>query len=131
MSILTSQRVKKKDSKIMQAVGHFVFVLVNTLVILFAKFFSVFVSFWVFLFAAILGATDGLLERYIRTNEGGRESTFIFHRVSDTVIKIPVAILFFYLTIPLFFNPEMIVMVMSVLFFLFFYIATANLKKFL
>lgn len=130
-SVKTSDSFNKSASSIGNAINHFFEVLVNTFKVLAAKFLSVFASFWVFIFAAILGATDGLLARYVRTNEGGRESTFIFHRVSDTVIKIPVAIVFLYLTIPLFLNPELVVLVMSILFFMFFYIATANLKKFL
>lgn len=121
----------KIDSKIWGSVDHFIIVITATCEVLVAKFLSIFVSAWVFVFAGILGAMDGLLVRYVRTSEGGRESTFIFHRVSDTVIKVPVAIIFFYLTIPLLFNPELVVVFISILFFMFFYIAMANLKKFL
>lgn len=130
-SATDNKKAKSIGSKIWGALDHFILVVSATFEVLIAKFLSIFVSVWVFVFASILGAMDGLLERFIRTSEGGRESTFIFHRVSDTMIKVPVAIVFFYLTIPLFFNPELIVVFMSILFFMFFYIATANLKKFL
>ena len=116
---------------VFMAVEHVFIVLGWTFKVVIAKFLSVFASFWVFIFAALMGAMDGLLARYIRTNEGGRESTFIFHRVSDKVIKVPITIVFLYLSSPLTINPEVIVLIMSLLFFVFFYIATANLKKFL
>jgi hypothetical protein len=51
--------------------------------------------------------------------------------VSDIVIQGPVALIFVYLTLPIFFNPEIVVVVMGVLFFIFFRMITANLKKFL
>lgn len=119
------------QSQIKTHIMRFFSILGMTFKLLIAKFASIFVSIWVFVFASILGAMDGLLSRYIRTVEGGRESTFIFHRVSGVVIKIPVAIVFLYLSTPFFLNPKWVVMVMSLLFFGFFYIATANLKKFL
>ncbi len=126
-----SPEVTQKAHGVVGFIDHLVNVAWGTLEVLIAKFFSVFASFWVFIFAAFLGAMDGLLARYIRTQEGGRESTFIFHRVSDVVIRLPIGILFLYLTLPFFLNPEMVVVIVSVLFFSFFYLATANLKKFL
>ena len=105
--------------------------LVLTAKVVIAKCISLFASVWVFIFAALIGALDGLVARYIRTSEGGRESTFIFHKVADGLLKIPVILLFLYLTSPFFINPEWVVVLMGVLFFAFFYTATANLKKFL
>ena len=105
--------------------------LVLTAKVVIAKCISLFASVWVFVFAALIGALDGLVARYIRTSEGGRESTFIFHKVADGLLKIPVILLFLYLTSPFFINPEWVVVLMGVLFFAFFYTATANLKKFL
>jgi len=114
-----------------QGIEHFLAVMGATLMVMMAKCLSVMVSFWVFVFAALMGAMDGLLKRYIRTNEGGRESTFIFHRVSELMITLPVALLFFYLTLPVFVRPEIVAVGMGVIVFLFFHISTANLKKFL
>ncbi len=124
---------KKGDGvhRLGQGIEHFLAVMAATLMVMMAKCFSVLVSFWVFVFAALIGAMDGLLKRYIRTNEGGRESTFIFHRVSQLMITLPVAVLFFYLTLPVFVRPEVVAVGMSVMVFLFFNISTANLKKFL
>ncbi len=107
------------------------YVSTGTFKILIAKFLSVFSSIWVFIFAALIGGIDGLLKRYIRTIEAGRESTYIFHRVSDFLIKIPVGMLFLYLTLPIFIRPELVALLMSVTVFLFCYTATSNLKKFL
>lgn len=103
----------------------------KTLLVALAKILSIATSIWVLIFAAIFGASDGLRSRYIRTMEGGRESTFIFHRVSSALIQAPIAVLFLYLLLPITLNPEIVVIGISLLFFACFYLTTANLKKFL
>lgn len=117
--------------KIESFFSHCMQVLVGTFKVTVAKFIGIFSSFFVFLFASIIGAMDGLLARYIRTCEGGRESTFLYHKVSDKVLQIPVAILFLYLTSPFLVNPEYVVIFISVVLFSFFRISTSNLKKYL
>lgn len=102
-----------------------------TLALMAAKLLSVSISLLVLVFAALIGAMDGLLKRYIRTQEGGRESTFVFHRISDVLITAPVLLLVIYLALPIYLPPQAVVMAMSGLVFLFFTIATTNLKKFL
>ena len=114
-----------------QGLVHGLHLLWGTVVLIALKGVSLMVSVWVWVFAGLLGAMDGLLARYIRTQEGGRESTFIFHRVADKVIGVPVMLLLVYLAVPLFVNPEWVVMAMSVMVFVFFYLLSANLKKFL
>ena len=120
-SLLTVSRFIKRSYSLLTGSGKLVI----------AKFFSVFISLPVMVFAALLGAADGLLKRYIRTQEGGRESTFVYHRVSDRVIALPVWILWGYLISPFDINPQVVVVLMSILLFCFFNISTANLKKFI
>jgi hypothetical protein len=96
-----------------------------------AKTVSVLVSLWVFVFSSLLGAMDGLLNRYKRTCEGGRESTYIYHKVSSSMYKIPLAILVVFLSLPLDINPEIVVILLSITFFMYFYITTSSLKKYL
>lgn len=123
--------VQKNVNTDHQALFKFINVIAATFKIVTVKLLSVFISLWVLVFACLLGAMDGLLSRYIRTCEGGRESTFIFHHIKDVVIKIPVLIMLLYLTFPVCINPEIIVLAISALLFIGFYISTANLKKYL
>lgn len=95
------------------------------------KFISVFSAILIYVFAGLLGALDGLVMRYVRTAEGGRESTFIFHKMTDTILQIPIWLIFIYLLSPVLINPTWIIVLLSLSFFLVFNIATANLKKFL
>lgn len=127
----TSASTRRIVSGITEGIGRFVTVLLGTFLVLIAKFMSLFVSVWVFLFASIVGAMDGLLTRYVRTYEGGRESAFIYHKVANLVMKVPFGVMFLYLSLPVFLDPEVVVVVISLMFFWFFYVATANLKKFL
>jgi hypothetical protein len=96
-----------------------------------AKTLSVMVSLWIFIFSSLLGAMDGLLHRYIRTQEGGRESTYVYHKVAYCVYKAPLAIILLYLALPIMINPEIVVVILSMTFFMFFYLTTASLKKYL
>lgn len=102
----------------------------GTLTVTWAKLVGVLSVIWVLLFAVIVGAMDGLLERYIRTMEGGRESAFMFHQLANG-LRYPFLLLFIYLAVPVLINPEITTVVMSVLFFVLIRGATANLKKFL
>ena len=102
----------------------------GTLTVTWAKLAGILSVIWVLVFAVIVGAMDGLLERYIRTMEGGRESAFIFHQLTNGM-RYPFLLLFVYLAVPILINPEIFMVLMSVLFFVLIRGATANLKKFL
>lgn len=95
------------------------------------RFISVFCSIMVFVFAAILGFLDGLLTRYIRTAEGGRESTYIYHHLADSTFKLPFFLIIAYIALPLPISPLLVVAVITLLIFMFCRISAANLKKFL
>ncbi len=103
----------------------------DTIKIIFAKLASVFASTLVFIAFIILGTSDGLLSRYIRTSEGGRESTLMFHKVSDKLIQASHIIIYLYLICPIFISPEWIVVLLSVLLLMYCKVATSNLKKYL
>jgi integrating conjugative element membrane protein (TIGR03747 family) len=127
----SDKSAKKFISIIYQNAIQFLSVVIATTKILFAKVMNIIVSFWLYVFASLLGALDGLVKRYIRTAEGGRESTFVFHKVSHVVIQLPIWILALYLIIPDTFSPEIVVMLISLALFAFFTIATSQLKKYL
>lgn len=117
-------------SKAMNGLSKFMRVCLGTIKIVLGKLAGIVVSIWIYIFASLLGMLDGLLKRYVRTQEGGRESTFVFHKVSNTVLAIPAYILAVYLVVPLFINPAVVACVMAVLFYWFFSLVTSNLKKF-
>jgi hypothetical protein len=99
--------------------------------ILLFKCISIFGAALIYLFASLLGALDGLVSRYIRTAEGGRESTFIFHKMTNAVIQFPIWLVVIYLISPALINPMLIIALLALSFFVVFNIATSNLKKFL
>jgi hypothetical protein len=96
-----------------------------------AKIAAVFSSWFLFLMAYLLGTLDGLTIRYRRTEEGGRESTFVFHKVSQRILSIPTLILSAYLFLPLSFSPLWVVAGVALLLFYFSQVSAANLKKFI
>lgn len=96
------------------------------------KFINIFSPIWVYAMTIILGVLDGLTARYIRTVEGGRESTFIFHHLSKTWMRLLYLLLLLQTCSP-FWTLSNDVMALIVATFLFFYSRTkcAHLKKFL
>lgn len=120
--------------KMLANTGHFLneayLLSLLTIKIILAKCFFVFISSFVFIFAIMLGAMDGLLSRFIRTQEGGRESTFLFHSVSCKLALLPILILFLYFIAPLAICAQYIVILLGLVFYLFFYGMTSNLKKY-
>jgi len=125
----SNQKIWVQIKKIKTIWKHFLGIFLGTAIEVFIKFASVFLSFFIYLFALLLGAVDGLVEREIRRAEGGRESTFLFHRVADTVLKIPGLILIVFLACPIAINPLIAVYTMALLFFCFANILCANWKK--
>ena len=104
-------------------------ILFGTAVEVLIKLISIFASFFVYVFALLLGAVDGLVQREIRRAEGGRESTFLFHKVADTVLKIPGLILIVFLACPIPINPLIAVYSITFMFFCFSSILCTNWKK--
>jgi hypothetical protein len=116
-------------SKIKIAWKHFWSIFLGTAIEIFIKFASVFLSFFIYIFALLLGAVDGLVQREIRRAEVGRESTFLFHKIADSILKIPGVILIVFLACPIEINPLVAIYTMAFLFFCFANILCANWKK--
>lgn len=112
----------------LQKIGFMLWVCFTVLVF---KFISIFGALLIYIFASLLGALDGLVTRYIRTAEGGRESTFIFHKLTDVIIQFPIWLIAIYLISPALINPMLIISLLALAFFVVFNIAASNLKKFL
>ena len=108
---------------------HFWGIVLGTAMEVFIKFASIFLCFFIYLFALLLGAVDGFVEREIRRAEGGRESTFLFHKIADSILKIPGVILIIFLVCPIAINPLIAIYTMAFLFFCFSNILCANWKK--
>lgn len=81
-------------------------------------------------FMSLLGAMEGLSRRHIRTAEGGRESTFLYHRVGRCLSWLPVGLLVVYISLPLWLSPAPLSLVMSGCLFFFLSVRMACLKKY-
>lgn len=95
------------------------------------KIIEVYAASILYLFTSLLGALDGLMKRYIRTEEGGRESTFAFHWITNITIKFPFLLIFLYFILPIEINPVVLTCLIASSFFLIFNVLTTSLKKFL
>jgi hypothetical protein len=95
------------------------------------KVLSILSAFWLFVFSSLIGSLDGLLSRYIRTSEGGRESAFFFHHVSDVLLSLPALVFFGVLIVPFFISPVWVKSLLAMLLFIFFHTQASSLKKFL
>lgn len=128
---------KKETSKIEQIKTFFsnlLHILIGEGKILFIKIISIFASIFFYIFALLFGALNGAISRYIRTAEGGRESSFVFHRIAEVFSKTAALILFIYIVLPitLGLNIEMLLfLLLATSFYCFSYVSMANLKKFL
>tara|TARA_R110002167_G_scaffold93474_7_gene250491 strand:- start:4040 stop:4756 length:717 start_codon:yes stop_codon:yes gene_type:complete len=96
-----------------------------------AKFLGILSSSFVILFAVMLGVLDGLLNRYIRTREGGRESSFLYHRAAVWMVRIPFFIIVLYLSIPIEINTELVILGVGLLAFMLTFNYAKTIKKFL
>ena len=95
------------------------------------KFASVLCSALIFVLAGILGIMDGLYGRYIRTAEGGRESTYVYHHLSDWFFRVPFCLGLAYMAFPFPINPLIVVIFLALLIFVFCRVSASTLKKFI
>lgn len=102
-----------------------------TALVFFWKTVGILCSALLFVFASSIGFLDGLVKRYVRTAEAGRESTFVFHRVSQWTLKTAAGLVFIDWVLPVKIHPLFIVIALSMLLYLFFYISSSTLKKYL
>ena len=118
-----------------QAVGGFLQKLKNIVImtvnVIAAKFLGVLGSSLFVFLALMLGVVDGLLRRYIRTSEGGRESSYLYQTYQMWFIPIPIFLVTLYLSIPLELDTEMIMMGVALTTFFLSYTYCKSIKKFL
>lgn len=103
----------------------------ESMVLVSFKILNVLSSIWVYVLASLIGVLDGLSQRYIRTAEAGRESTYVFHKLSSALSIFPALILFAYMTLPISINPTLVASILGLVFFGFFQLTFSNLKKYL
>ncbi|MGV6989222.1 TIGR03747 family integrating conjugative element membrane protein [Testudinibacter sp. P80/BLE/0925] len=84
-----------------------------------------------FLLAAIVGLTDGLVRRDIRRFGYGYESSFIYHHAKRTVFPILTVAWMIYLAIPFSVHPNFILIPAAILLGLAISITSASFKKYL
>ncbi|QEA38635.1 TIGR03747 family integrating conjugative element membrane protein [Pistricoccus aurantiacus] len=84
-----------------------------------------------FLLAAIVGFTDGLVSRDLRRFGAGRESAFIYHHAKRAVTPIFLTGWLIYLSLPFSIHPNLFLLPCALLFGLMIAIATASFKKYL
>lgn len=98
---------------------------------LWVKLLLLFSASLLFLFALSLGLLDGLVSRYVRTLEAGRESAFLFHRVGNLLLAAPTWVLLGYLLVPNDFYINAFINALAVMLFYLSFSVSSNLKKYL
>lgn len=84
-----------------------------------------------FVFWGLLGLIDGLVERDIRKECGGIESSFVYHHVKPLMMPAIAVSCGLYLTLPISFNPGLFFLIPQGLFFITVYFTASSFKKFL
>nr|WP_298411658.1 TIGR03747 family integrating conjugative element membrane protein [uncultured Halomonas sp.] len=84
-----------------------------------------------FILAAIVGFTDGLVCRDLRRFGAGRESAFVYHHAKRAVTPIFLTAWLIYLSLPFSIHPNLFLLPCALLFGLMIAIATASFKKYL
>lgn len=110
---------------------HFLSILKLTFWQLSIKIMALLESIWVLACAAVVGAMDGLCKRYIRTSEGGRESTLLYHSAGKRFMLLPMSVILLYLALPLFVSGLVATMALALCVFIYFNVRMSCLKKYL
>ncbi|WP_440210003.1 TIGR03747 family integrating conjugative element membrane protein [Actinobacillus pleuropneumoniae] len=84
-----------------------------------------------FILVALVGLTDGLVQRDLRRFGVGRESAFKYHHAKRTVGPTMVVAWIIYLTIPFSIHPNLILIPAAVLFGIMIKVTVTNFKKYL
>lgn len=95
------------------------------------KISSLFISLMMIVFASLLGCVDGLCYRYIRTMEGGRESTFLYHQGSEKLLMLASMFIFGFVLLSSFDYPQGVVAILALIGFTYTYTTFSQLKKYL
>ena len=129
-SFLNHQNIKILDNTVNIA-SSFLNIIYLTFKIMVVKLIAVLASIALYVFAIMLGLLDGLVARYKRTMQAGRESTFVFHHVAKLIISLPVFLMFIYIMSPIYINPLIINLAIAGFLFVGFRVYGANLKKYM
>lgn len=84
-----------------------------------------------FILVALVGATDGLVQRDLRRFGVGRESAFKYHHAKRTIAPIMIVAWILYLAIPFSIHPNLILIPAAILFGMMISITATNFKKYL
>lgn len=84
-----------------------------------------------FILAALVGFTDGLVSRDLRRFGAGRESAFIYHHAKRMVTPIFLTGWLIYLSLPFSIHPNLFLLPCALLFGLMIAIATSSFKKYI
>ncbi|MBS3952481.1 MAG: TIGR03747 family integrating conjugative element membrane protein [Methylomicrobium sp.] len=84
-----------------------------------------------FILLALLGLTDGLVQRDIRRWSGGRESSFVYHWAKKLIYPALITPWILYLAIPDSIHPNLIVLPFAVLFAVSVRVMASTFKKYL
>jgi len=124
-----------KNTKIIDdsvnAIYSFLTIVYLTMKVILAKLLAVLGAIGLYIFTSMLGLLDGLVARYKRTMQAGRESTFVFHRVAKLLLSSPVLLMFIYIISPFYINPLIINFAIAGFLFSGFRVYGSNLKKYM
>ncbi|MDP8189075.1 TIGR03747 family integrating conjugative element membrane protein [Pasteurella skyensis] len=84
-----------------------------------------------FILVAVVGVTDGLVQRDLRRFGVGRESAFKYHHAKSTIGPIMILGWILYLAIPISIHPNLILIPAAILFGFVISITASNFKKYL
>lgn len=129
-SALNHQNIKILDNTI-NITSSFLNIIYLTFKIIVVKLIALLASIALYICASMLGLLDGLVARYKRTMQAGRESTFVFHHVAKLILSLPVFLMFIYIISPIYINPLIINLAIAGFLFVGFRVYGANLKKYM
>lgn len=110
---------------------NFVTLFLSVAMLMLLKLITIAASLFLYTVCGLIGLLDGLVDRYKRTMQAGRESTFVFHHVSKLVLSMPALIVFIYIVSPFYISPVLVNIVIAALIFAGTKIYGANLKKYM
>ncbi|MDG6428866.1 TIGR03747 family integrating conjugative element membrane protein [Glaesserella parasuis] len=84
-----------------------------------------------FILVAIVGLTDGLVQRDLRRFGVGRESAFKYHHAKKSVAPVMFIAWIIYLAIPISIHPNLILIPAAILFGIMIALTASNFKKYL
>lgn len=91
---------------------------------------SLIASLLLLVMAVILGLLDGFCRRYVRTVEGGRESTYVYHKAVSSAVSLPSFCIILYIVLPLPLSPEIAGILLAVVVFSLVRLSASQFKKY-